>query len=166
MRWFRGAGRHCDSRSQMALAIRGVAFDLDGETLEVLHDVDLEVSRALRRDTRLQVREIDFAAGWRRPRPTARGDDPRRRRADPKRGTVACSKPERCCPWRTGCTAQCLARPGGARPVEEPCARIDGALRLVGLDRFGSAYPRSVVVRRHVAACRRWPALSSTIRAC
>ena len=28
----------------MALAIRGVAFDLDGETLEVLHDVDLEVA--------------------------------------------------------------------------------------------------------------------------
>lgn len=30
----------------MALAIRGVghAFDLDGETLEVLHDIDLELA--------------------------------------------------------------------------------------------------------------------------
>ena len=109
----------------MALAIRGVghAFDLDGETLEVLHDIDLEVAPgdfvAILGPS--GCREIDFAAVGRRPRPTARGDDPRRRRADRSAGPVA----RRSVPGPDAVSladggGQCLARPGGARPVEEP----------------------------------------------
>ena len=104
----------------MALAIRGVAFDLDGETLEVLHDVDLEVApgdfvailgpSGCGKSTLLRL-----AAGLDRPREgTILADGVPIEAPDPSRvaGPDAVSLADG--------GGQCLARPGGARPVEEP----------------------------------------------
>ena len=133
----------------MALAIRGVghAFDLDGETLEVLHDIDLELApgdfvailgpSGCGKSTLLRL-----AAGLDRPREgTILADGVPIEAPDPSR--VVVFQDPTLYPWRTVAGNVSLGLEARGL-LKSHRARIDSALRLVGLDRFASAYPHQL----------------------
>ncbi len=133
----------------MALAIRGVghAFDLDGETLEVLHDIDLELApgdfvailgpSGCGKSTLLRL-----AAGLDRPREgTILADGVPIEAPDPSR--VVVFQDPTLYPWRTVAGNVSLGLEARGL-LKSHRGRIDSALRLVGLDRFASAYPHQL----------------------
>jgi NitT/TauT family transport system ATP-binding protein len=133
----------------MALAIRGVShsFDLDGETLPVLQDITLDIEpggfvallgpSGCGKSTLLRL-----VAGLDRPRlGTILGDDKVITGPDPSR--VVVFQDPTLFPWRTveknvqlGLEARGL--------LKSHRDRVQSALRLVGLDRFASAYPHQL----------------------